>query len=148
MQVILLKDVKGQGKKDQIIEVKPGYAVNYLIKNGYAVAATKTGVKRLESETKERQEREKEIILECEKIKAKLSKITLVFKVKTGKDDRVFGSISTKQIQDSLKKHDLDIDKKKINLKEAITSLGYHHVEIILHKKVIATVKIQLVKED
>lgn len=148
MQVILLKDVKGQGKKDQIIEVKPGYGMNYLIKNGYAVAATKTGVKRLEIETKERQEKEKELIEDCEKIKQELSKITLTFKVKTGKGDKVFGSVSTKQIQDSLKQNKFDIDKKKINLKDAITSLGYHEVEINLHKKVTALLKIQLVKED
>lgn len=148
MQVILLKDVKGQGKKDEIIEVKPGYGMNYLIKNGYAVMATKTGVKRLENETKERQEKEQELIEECKKIKEQLSKVTLEFKVKTGKDGRVFGSISTKQIADSLKQKKFDIDKKKINLKDSITSLGFHDVEIILHKQVIATVKIHLVKED
>ena len=148
MQVILLKDVKGQGKKDQIIDVKPGYGMNYLIKNGYAVLATKTGVKRLEIETNERKEKEEELIKNCKKIKEEIEKITLMFKVKTGKDGRVFGSISTKQISDELKHKKFDIDKKKINLKDSITSLGYHNVEINLHKKVNATVKVQLVKED
>lgn len=148
MKVILLKDVKGQGKKDQIIDVKPGYAMNFLIKNGYGVAATETSVKRLDSEIENRKEKEKELIADCEKIKDKLSKIILNFKVKTGKGDRVFGSVSTKQIADELKKKNYDIDKKIINLKEPLSSLGFHDVEINLHKKVTAILKVQLVKED
>ncbi len=148
MKVILLKDVKGQGKKDDIIDVKPGYAMNFLIKNGYGVAATETSVKRLDSEIADRNEKEKELIAKCEKIKEKLAKITLSFKVKTGSGDRVFGSVSTKQIADELKKQKYEIDKKQINLKEALSSLGFHNVEINLHKKVAATIKVQLVKED
>lgn len=148
MKVILLKDVKGQGKKDDIIDVKPGYAMNFLIKNGYGVAATGTSIKRLDSEISDRKAKEKELIKECEKIKEKLAHITLKFKVKTGSGDRVFGSVSTKQISDELKKQSFNIDKKMINLKEPLSSLGYHDVEICLHKEVIATVKTMLVKED
>lgn len=147
MQVILLKDVKGQGKKDEIIDVKPGYGMNYLVKNGYAVLATKTGVQRLEKEISNRKEQEKELIASCEKIKEKLTKETLVFKVKTSKDGRVFGSVSTKQISDELKKKNYDIDKKKINLSVPLSSLGFYDVEIQLHKSVVAIIKIQLVGE-
>ena len=148
MKVILLKDVKGQGKKDQIIDVKPGYAMNFLIKNGYGVAATETSKKRLDIELNDRMEKEKETIKECNIVKDKLSKITLKFKVKTGSGDKVFGSVSTKQIAEELKKQSYDIDKKMINLNEPLSSLGYHDVEIELHKKVIASIKVQLVKED
>lgn len=147
MQVILLKDVKGQGKKDEIIDVKPGYGMNYLVKNGYAVLATKTGVQRLEKEISDRKEQEKELIASCEKIKEKLTKETLVFKVKTSKDGRVFGSVSTKQIFDELKKKNYDIDKKKINLSVPLSSLGFYDVEIQLHKSVVAIIKVQLVGE-
>mgnify|MGYP004466094053 FL=1 len=147
MQVILLKDVKGQGKKDEIIDVKPGYGMNYLVKNGYAVLATKTGVQRLEKEISDRKEQEKELIASCEKIKEKLTKETLVFKVKTSKDGRVFGSVSTKQISDELKKKNYDIDKKKINLSVPLSSLGFYDVEIQLHKSVVAIIKVQLVGE-
>ena len=145
MQVILLKDVKGQGKKDEIIDVKPGYGMNYLVKNGYAVLATKTGVQRLEKEISDRKEQEKELIASCEKIKEKLAKETLVFKVKTSKDGRVFGSVSTKQISDELKKKNYDIDKKKISV--PLSSLGFYDVEIQLHKSVVAITKVQLVGE-
>lgn len=148
MKVILLKDIKGQGKKDDIIDVKPGYAMNFLIKNGYGVAATETSIKRLDTEISDRKAKEKELIKECEKTKEKLAKITLKFKVKTGSGDRVFGSVSTKQISDELKKQSFNIDKKMINLREPLSSLGYHDVEICLHKEVVATVKAMLVKED
>ena len=147
MQVILLKDVKGQGKKDEIIDVKPGYGMNYLVKNGYAVLATKTGVQRLEKEISNRKEQEKELIASCEKIKENLAKETLVFKVKTSKDGRVFGSVSKKQISDELKKKNYDIDKKKINLSVPLSSLGFYDVEIQLHKSVVAIIKVQLVGE-
>lgn len=147
MQVILLKDVKGQGKKDEIIDVKPGYGMNYLVKNGYAVLATKTGVQRLEREINDRKEQEKELVAECEKIKKQLSKETIIFKVKTGKDGRVFGSVSTKQISDALKEKNYDIDKKKIVLNTPLSSLGFYDVEIQLHKTVVAIIRVQLVGE-
>ena len=144
MQIILLKDVKGQGKKDSIIDVKDGYG-NFLIKNKSAVMVTTTGIKRLEAEKKQRKETEEELIKSCKEIKTKLEKEKLVFKVKTGKEDRVFGSVSSKQISDLLKQKGYDIDKKKINAKD-ITCLGFHNVEINLHKTVIANIKIEVVK--
>ena len=146
MKVIFLKDVKGQGKKDEIKEVKDGYGMNFLIKNGYAVPATETGVKRLKSEQEENILQEQLNIKECEEIKKKLEKLTLKFKVKTGKTDQVFGSVSTKAIADELKQNGYTIDKRKIRLENPLASLGFHEVEIELHKEVIAKVKVQLTK--
>ena len=103
MRVIFIKDVKGQGKKGEVKEVKDGYGKNFLIKNGYAVIASKTGLERLESENKQKQEEEAKRIQECEKIKENLSKMTLKFPVKTGKQDQVFGSVSSKMIVSELK---------------------------------------------
>ena len=134
MKVIFLKDVKGQGKKDEIKEVKDGYGMNFLIKNGYAVMATETGVKRLKSEQEENRLQEQLNIKECEEVKKKLEKILLKFQVKTGKTDRVFGSVSSKAIADELKKKDFTIDKRKIRLDNPLSSLGVHEVEIELHK--------------
>lgn len=146
MKVIFLKDVKGQGKKDEIKEVKDGYGMNFLIKNGYAVMATETGVKRLKTEQEENKLQEQLNIKECEQIKQKLEKLMLKFKVKTGKADQVFGSVSTRAIADELKKNGYEVDKRKIKLDNQLSSLGVHEVELELHREVIAKVKVQLIK--
>ena len=147
MKVIFLKDLRGQGKKDEIKEVKDGYAENFLIKNGYAIKYTKKSNEVLNNQIEKRNQDEKELIKECEKIKEKIEKLTITFKVKTGKDGKVFGSISSKQISEELNKNGYKIEKKKINIKDQINTLGITIVEINLHSKVQAKVKINLVKE-
>lgn len=147
MKVIFLKDVKNQGKKGEIKEVKDGYGMNFLIKNGYAVQATNTGVNRLKKEKAEAELQENLKIKDCEMLKEKLEKLTVEIPVKTGEQDRVFGSVSTKQIVSELKRLGYEIDKKGIEVDSGLTSLGVHQIKIVLHKKVIATVKIKLVKQ-
>lgn len=145
MKVIFLKDVKNQAKKDEIKEVKDGYA-SYLIKEGLAVLYTKGSEKVLNQEIKDRQDREDEIVKECNKVKSKLENKNIKFKVKTGNNGKVFGSISTKQISEELSKLGYDIDKKKIAINEDINTLGTHIVTINLHKKV--SFKINIILED
>lgn len=145
LRVILLEDVKKQGKKNDIITVKDGYGM-YLINNKKAVLETKGSSQVLKNQTKEAMAKEEQLIGECEELKDKLSKITLKFKVKTGKDGKVFGQISTKQISSELFKKGIDVDKKKIKIDVPINNLGVTNVEIMLHKKVIATLKIELQK--
>ncbi|HOO67790.1 MAG TPA: 50S ribosomal protein L9 [Bacilli bacterium] len=147
MKVIFIKDVKGQGKKDDIKEVKDGYARNYLIKNKLAVPYTSISKGRLLNEQEVRKEKEKEEVIKANKIKEKLEKMTLKFKVKTGEKDKVFGSISAKQIKEELDKKGIEVDKKKIVIDNPISVLGYHFVKIELHKDVIAELKIELIKE-
>ena len=146
MKVILLKDVKKQGKKDDIINVSDGYAKNFLIKNNLAVPYTKTSQSILQSEINERAKNEEAFIKECEEIKKRLDNVTLTFKVKTGTNDKVFGTISTKQIADKLNELGFNIDKKKIKLDYPIDTLGTSEVTIELHKKVIFKLKIELKK--
>lgn len=146
MKVIFIKDVKGQGKKGEVKTVKDGYGMNFLIKNGYAKAATPNNLKQLEKETSEKALEENLLVLEMQDLKKKLEQTPLTFKVKTGSGDRVFGSVSTKQIASELKKLGYDIDKKKIQLDGEISSLGVHNVTLVLHKKVLATIKVHLVK--
>jgi large subunit ribosomal protein L9 len=146
MKVILLQDVKKQGKKDQIINVSDGYANNFLIKNGLAVPANENGKKNLQRELDIRAQKEEELIEQCEKIKKEIVALNITFKVKTGKNDQVFGTISSKQINEELKKKGYEIDKKKIMLDHPIDSLGSHNVKIELHKKVIAEIKVTLAK--
>lgn len=136
MKVILLKDVKGKGKKDDIIEVSDGYGNNYLIKNKLGVLYTKGSKDVLDKELNLRQEQEDALVNNLNEIKNKLENTDVKFKVKTGKDGRVFGNISTKQICEELKKKGYNIDKKCLKTNSNIDSLGVHKVLIELHKKV------------
>lgn len=147
MKVIFLKDVKGQGKKDEIKEVKAGYAQNFLIKNGYAVALTETSKKKLETEQKNAKDKDELDKKENLKLKEKIEKLIIEFKLRTGEYDQVFGSISTKQINDELTKLGFKIDKKKIKLDNPISSLGFHNVNLELRKDVIASIKVHVEKE-
>lgn len=146
MKVILLKDVKGQGKKDDIIDVSTGYANNYLIKNKLAVMYTEGSKKVLDQQIKVREDNEAALVKELNEVKSKLQNKKIDFKVKTGKDDRVFGTISSKQISDEIAKLGFDIDKKKIIIDGNINSLGTHEVGIKLHKKVEFKILVHLEK--
>lgn len=144
MKVIFVKDLKNQGKVDEIREVSDGYAKNFLIKNGYAVKYTKGSNERLKEDIKNREIKEQNDIKEAEIIKQKLSKENIIYKVKVGKESKVFGNISTKQISESLSQLGYSIDKKKILLDTPLNTLGVHNLKIVLHKKVEANLKITL----
>ncbi len=144
MEVIFVKDLKGQGKKGDIKLVKDGYATNFLIKNGIAVAKTSTNLHNLEIAKKQEMAKDLENRKKAEDIKKTLEGLTLEFKVKTGEHDRVFGSISVKQIKQKLE--DYNIDKNMIDMKTPLSSLGYHNVSINLYKDIKANVKVLLFK--
>lgn len=146
MKVILIKDVKNQGKKDDIINVSDGYATNYLIKNNLAVAYSETSKKILDKEIKIRQDEEDELVSSLNQIKNSLKDKIIEFKVKTGKDDKVFGTVSSKQISDKLNEMGYKIDKKNIIIDNLISSLGNHKVLIKLHKKVEFYIIVKLTK--
>ena len=146
MKVIFIKDMKKVAKKGDIKEVKDGYAENYLIKNKIAVAYTEKNIKTLNEEKKQEDLLDKEKKEEANALKKELEKLNLVYKVKTGDHDRVFGSISPKQIKESLTEKGYKIDKKQITLTTSLQSLGFHKVEIELYKDRKAELKVQLVK--
>ena len=141
MKVILLNDVKKVGKKGQIVEVSDGYGSNFLIPNKLAVKATKTSldIKQKQDEDmalKEEEKKQQAIIL-----KDKLEKLTLELKAKTGKDGKMFGAISSKQIVEEYKKQfDIELDKRKFIDSSNISTLGYTKLKIELYKNVIATI--------
>lgn len=140
MQVIFLKDLKGQGKKGEIKEVSDGYAINFLIKKGYALKKTEGSLNKLKEQKENDKILDEKNREEALKLKDKLEKITINFKVKS-KDGKMFGSISTKQIKEELNKLGYDIDKKQI---ESITinTLGMHIVKITLYKDIKGDLKV------
>lgn len=146
MKVLFIKDLRGQGKRGEIKEVKDGYAENFLIKKGYAQKLTEQTYNNYKVEKKEEEAQDAKLRKEAEETKKKLTELELVFKVKTGAQDRVFGSISTKQIKEELENKKIIIDKKQINLSEGLSSIGYHNVEIVLYKDVVGIVKVKLEK--
>ena len=145
MKVIFIKDLKKQGKINEIKEVSDGYATNYLIKNGYAVKYTKTSSNILNQDIKKKEQEEKENIKKAEELKKKLETLSISFKVSSNKG-KVFGSISSKQIAEELEKKGIKIEKKQIH-GQNLNTLGMHEVEIYLHKKVIAKLHVQLIEK-
>lgn len=145
MKVILTQDIKGVGKKDEIINANDGYARNFLLPRKMAVEANSQNMSLLQGRKdsanfKKEQEKENAI-----KTQEKLSKIMLTIKVKAGENGKIFGSITSKEIAENLKKqHNIEIDKKKIDLKEPIKVLGVSNVNIKLFEGVVASLKVQV----
>ena len=145
MEVIFIKDLKNQGKKGEIKEVKDGYAKNFLIKNGYAVMKNETSLKELKRNLNNEKKLDEENRIKANKLKESLEKETYKFKVKTGTSDKVFGSVYIKQIKEKLDEK-YDIYKNQIMLDSPLTSLGYHKVCINLYKDINAIINIELTK--
>lgn len=146
MEVIFIKDLKKQGKKGEIKKVKDGYAQNFLIKNGYAVVKNKENLLKLQQEQAMKAKEDELAKKQASLLKEKLDKLVLEFKVKTGEGDKVFGSISVKQIKDELEKQNYKIDKSQIDISYPIASLGFHDVNIKLYPNIIATIKAHVIK--
>lgn len=146
MEVIFIKDLKNQGKKGEIKKVKDGYAENFLIKNGYAVIKNKENMAKLEKEQQAKAASDAKNKKEAEELKKELDKLVLEFKVKTGEGDKVFGSVSIKQVKDALAKEGYKIEKSQIELTTAMASLGFHRVDINLYPGVKATIKAHIIK--
>lgn len=145
MKIIFIKDVKNQGKKDEIKEVKTGFG-EFLIKAGNAVLYTDKSAQVLKKEQKEKADKEEQIIKEANILKEKLEKLNLSFKVKTGEKDKVFGNISSKHISEELKNKGYEIDKKKIEIAYPLNILGKYTVKVLIYKGVNADLKVELKK--
>ena len=146
MKVIFIKDLKKQGKVNEIKEVSDGYATNFLIKNGYAVKYTKASNERLNEDIKLNQEKKTKELNEANILKEKLAKENIIFNVKAGNNGKTFGNISSKQISEELSKIGYNIDKNKIIIDSPLNNIGIHYVKISLYKNVDATLKVTLMQ--
>jgi large subunit ribosomal protein L9 len=148
MKVIFLKDVKGRGKKGEIKNVADGYAHNFLLKNKLAVEANQSAISQLDGQKKKEQKLSEQELQEAQQLKDKLEALTIELKAKSGEGGRLFGSITTKQVASELeKKHGIKIDKRKMELDDAIRSLGYTNIPVKLHHEVTATLKVHVTEE-
>jgi len=144
MKVILLKDVKGTGKKGDIAIVADGYGSNFLIKNNLAKLATNNAVnENFEQKNADAFHKEQERLQAVELAK-KIEKINLSLEVKCGENGKIFGAITTKEIAECFEKQSIVVDKRKIMLKEPIKSLGNYKLEIKLHPLVSAKFNIEI----
>lgn len=146
MKVVLLQDVKGQGKKGELKNVNDGYARNYLFPKKLAEEATSTvlnDLKQKEYSKKVQLEKEKKEALE---LKEKLDKTAVTVKVKCGEGDRTYGSVTAQEISDALKENGLEVDKRKLVIKENIRTLGTYTVEVKVYAGVSATLKINVTR--
>jgi len=144
MKIILLQSHENLGKVGDIVNVKPGFARNYLIPNRIASLATKQNIKSLELFLKSQELKEAKNRVNLEALSKKLNSLTLKFAVNTGEDDKMFGSITSQMIADELEKQEYLIDKKEIVLEEPIKSLGNHKVEINLGYELETKIKVKV----
>ncbi len=148
MKVILLQDIKTLGKKGQVVEASDAYARNVLIAKKQAVEATGKNLNDLKLQNQHADKVAEENLEKARELAAFLEDKNVVVKMKSGEGGRTFGSISTKEIAIAAKEQlDVEIDKKKMQLKEAIKSLGTHEVPVKLHPKVMATLRVKVTEE-
>jgi len=147
MKVILRKNIETLGRIGDIVDVKEGYALNYLIPRKYAYAALKGNILALEEEKKQNEKVRLREISDAENLAAELNKVSISIPVQVGEEDKIFGTVTTQMIADSLKEKGFDIDKRKIELDEQIKALGIYSISVKLHQNVTATVKVWVVRE-
>ncbi len=145
MKVILNQDVKGQGKKGQLVEVSDGYARNFLLPKKLAKEATKENLNIMHGQQESDEYRRQKALEEANEIKARLDKITVTLKAKAGENGKLFGSVTSKDVAEALtSQHHIKLDKKKFNLPDGIKVLGVTEVEIKIHPGVTGKLKVMV----
>jgi len=148
MKVILLEDIKGTGKKDQIINAADGHAKNYLFPKKLAIEATKENISALAFKQKKEEEKRAQELAEAKELAKKIEDQSLKISVKTGEGGKLFGAVTNKEIAHALEEQgSIKIDKKKITLKDGIKSVGATVVDVKLHTSVVAKLKVSIVAQ-
>jgi large subunit ribosomal protein L9 len=148
MQIILKENIEKLGAKDEIVNVKPGYARNYLIPRGYAVAATESALKMHAENLKQRAHKETKILAEAQATAEKIGGLSIKLSTKASDTGKIFGSINTVQLSEALAKEGFNIDRKSISISEEhIKMLGSYEAKVKLHREVSATFSFEVVAE-
>ena len=147
MEIILLEDVKGVGKRGDKLKVANGYARNFMIPNKLAVASTDAGAAIFAEAERQRKRRETKSRREAEDAAKKYANVSVHISVEVGEEDRLFGSVTSADIADSLREQGIDVDKRKIVLEEPLRQLGVYTVPLKLFQDVEAKIKVWVVKK-
>jgi large subunit ribosomal protein L9 len=147
MKVILRQNIETLGQVGEIIDVKDGYAVNYLIPRKLAYTALKGNIRALEEEKKTFTKKREQELKASELLATELEKISVTIPVQVGEEDKIFGSVTTQMIADALKEKGYEMDKRKIEIEEQIKSLGIYTISVKLHASVSAKIKVWVVRE-
>ncbi|WP_224995664.1 50S ribosomal protein L9 [Cesiribacter sp. SM1] len=147
MEIILKKDIKGLGYRNDLVNVKPGYARNYLIPEGYAVMATTSAVKQRDETIKQVAHKAEKIKTDAETLANAIGDAKLTIPAKAGESGKIFGAVTTTQIAEALKAKGHDVDRKQISINGEVKSLGEYTAEIDLHKEVKKTINFEVIAE-
>lgn len=148
MEVILLQDVKSLGKKGEVVKVSEGYARNFILKKKLGIEATNSNLNDLKLHNANDAKIAKEKLEAAKKLAEEIGKLTLNMKIKVGENGRVFGSISAKEIAQAAKEQlNLELDKKKLVLKDSIKAIGTHSVKVKLHPEVTTELTVKVTEE-
>jgi len=148
MKIILKEDLEDLGKCGEVIQVKDGYARNYLFPKNLAIPATKGNLSSINEVTRQKKIRDEKKIKGDEKLKADLEKISITAEVRVGEEDRVFGSVTSQDIAGLLKEKGFEVDKRKIELDEPIKALGVYTIPVKIHGEFVANLKLWVVKKS
>lgn len=147
MKVILRKDQEKLGTVGAVVEVRDGYARNFLIPKGIAYPASEGSMRALTEEKKQTERRESKQLKSSQSLAAQLEKLSVTIKVKVGEDDKLFGSVTSQDIADAVKEKGIELDKRSIELPEPIKALGQYTADVKLHPSVIGKLKVSVEKE-
>ena len=147
MKVILRQDFETLGKIGEVVDVKDGYARNFLFPRGLAYAALKGNIRALDDEKKAVEKRNLQELKAAETLAAELETVSVTIPVQVGEEDKIFGAVTTQMIADALKEKGHDIDKRKVEIEEPIKALGIYGVNLKIHQNVNAKIKVWVVRE-
>ncbi len=147
MEIILKKDVKGLGYRNDVVQVKGGYGRNFLIPQGYAILATASNKKMMAEIARQAEHKAEKLKQDAEELASKIEKVSIELKTKVGENNRIFGTVTTTQLAEAIREKGLDVDRKQIAIHGEVKTTGEYEAEIDLHREVNCTLKFSVVAE-